>query len=313
MAAAVLYMSLGMPSNVNRTALQLRALFSDLDTSPERAFRGSLLAFATGIGPLLCIVVLAGSAAVLLQTGFLLNVQALQPDVERLDPRRGLKRLFGPDNLVEAVKAVLKLGVLAWAASSAMASLWPSLAEAPLWTLETLLDRIGRGFVHIALLVVGAQTCIALLDYGWTRWRFSQRLRMSREDLRQETREADGDPRVKARLRQLRQARARRRMVAAVAKATVVVTNPTHYAVALAYERGGTAAPRVVAKGVDEAAARIRAAAERSGVPLVANPPLARALHALPLDSEVPAEHFKVVAEVIAYVWRLRGAAMRDR
>ena len=141
------------------------------------------------------------------------------------------------------------------------------------------------------------------------RWRFAQRLRMSREDLRQEAKEADGDPAIKARLRQLRHARARRRMLAAVPTATVVVTNPTHYAVALAYERGGQGAPRVVAKGMDEVAARIRAVAAEHGVPLVANPPLARALHPVELDAEVPAEHFKAVAEMIAYVWRLRGRA----
>ena len=99
-------------------------------------------------------------------------------------------------------------------------------------------------------------------------------------------------------------------MLAAVGQATVVITNPTHFAVALAYERGGQAAPRVVAKGVDEAAARIRAAAEKAGVPLVANPPLARALYLVKLDAEVPAEHFRLVAEVIAYVWRLRGQAI---
>ena len=98
-------------------------------------------------------------------------------------------------------------------------------------------------------------------------------------------------------------------MIAAVSKATVVVTNPTHYAVALSYERGGRSAPRVIAKGVDEVAARIREAATRAGVPLVANPPLARALHTVPLDAEIPAEHFRVVAEMIAYVWRLRGVA----
>jgi flagellar biosynthetic protein FlhB len=100
-------------------------------------------------------------------------------------------------------------------------------------------------------------------------------------------------------------------MTAAVAKATVVVTNPTHYAVARAYDRGAGAAPRVVAKGIDEAAALIRAAAERAGVPLVANPPLARALHALHLDAEIPAEHFKAVAEIIAYVWRLQRSSPR--
>jgi flagellar biosynthetic protein FlhB len=109
----------------------------------------------------------------------------------------------------------------------------------------------------------------------------------------------------------MRAARLRRRMMAAVPKATVVVTNPTHYAVALAYQRGQKAAPRVVAKGTDDMAARIREVARAAGVPVIANPPLARALHAVPLDAEIPVEHFKAVAELIAYVWRLESAVAR--
>jgi len=118
---------------------------------------------------------------------------------------------------------------------------------------------------------------------------------------------------VKGRLRQLRQQRARKRMMAAVPKATVVVTNPTHYAIALVYDRATGGAPRVVAKGVDAVAARIRAVAEENKVPLVANPPLARALFTVELDAEIPAEHFQAVAEIIAYVWRLRGSARGAR
>jgi len=121
--------------------------------------------------------------------------------------------------------------------------------------------------------------------------------------------ESDGDPMIKGRIRSLRMARARRRMMAAVPKAAVVITNPTHYAVALAYDENAQAAPKVVAKGTEAVAARIRALAEDSGVPLVANPPLARALFKLELETEIPAEHYQAVAEIIAYVWRLRGRA----
>jgi len=132
---------------------------------------------------------------------------------------------------------------------------------------------------------------------------------MSREDVRQESREAEGDPKVKARLKQMRLVRAKKRMLASVPSATVVITNPTHYAIALAYDRGRQAAPRVVAKGVDEVAARIREVAQAHGVPLFASPPLARVLFRIELDAEIPLEHFKAVAEIIAYVWRLRGRA----
>ena len=127
------------------------------------------------------------------------------------------------------------------------------------------------------------------------------------------SKQSEGDPSHKAKLRAIRRARAKRRMMAAVPTATVIITNPTHYAIALAYDRGGNGAPKVVAKGMDEVAARIRALAAEHRVPMVANPPLAWALHKVELDSEVPAEHFKAVAEIIAYVWRLRGQAAGRR
>ena len=161
--------------------------------------------------------------------------------------------------------------------------------------------------MRLLLFASAALAVVAGADVVWVRWQHLRQLRMSREDLRQETRESEGDPHVKGRLRRLRESRARRRMLAEVPKAAVVVTNPTHYAVALAYEQGQAAAPRIVAKGVDAMAARIREAAAEHGVPLVPNPPLARALWRLEVDTEIPAEHWQAVAEIIAYVWRLRG------
>jgi flagellar biosynthetic protein FlhB len=134
---------------------------------------------------------------------------------------------------------------------------------------------------------------------------------MSRQDITDEQKQTEGDPKIRMRLRMLRNRRARRRMLASVPKATVVIVNPTHYAVALVYDRAKNAAPRVVAKGVDTMAARIRALAEDNRVPLVVNPPLAHALYRVELDTDIPAEHFKAVAEIIAYVWRLSRAARR--
>ena len=132
---------------------------------------------------------------------------------------------------------------------------------------------------------------------------------MTREQVRLEMRDSDGDPLIKAKLRRLRVQRSRRRMMAKVKSAAVVITNPTHYAVALAYEHGGNAAPRVVAKGADFVAARIREEAVAHGIPLVPNPPLARSLYMVELDHEIPAEHYRAVAEVIAFVWKLRTRA----
>jgi flagellar biosynthetic protein FlhB len=167
--------------------------------------------------------------------------------------------------------------------------------------------------LHMLYVVLAVQAVIAGFDLLWSRLRHAQQMRMSKEDVREEQREMEGDPKIKARIRQIRTQRARKRMLAAVPKATVVITNPTHYAIALAYDRTRNAAPRVVAKGVDSLAARIREVAEANKVPLVANPPLAHALYRVEVDTEIPAEHYQAVAEIIAYVWRLGQRARGTR
>jgi flagellar biosynthetic protein FlhB len=153
---------------------------------------------------------------------------------------------------------------------------------------------------------------IAGLDYFWQRIRFMSRNRMSKQEIKEEYRQNEGDPVIKAKVRQIRQERARKRMMAAVPDATVVITNPTHFAVALKYESGKMQAPVCVAKGIDALALRIRAVAEENDVPVIENPPLARALHAsVEIDEAVPPEHYKAVAQVIGYVMRLNGAMAR--
>jgi flagellar biosynthesis protein FlhB len=151
-----------------------------------------------------------------------------------------------------------------------------------------------------------SQGIVAAADLMWVRFRHTRDMRMSKQSIRDELKDTEGDPYVKARIRRIRVMRARKRMMAKVPTATVVITNPTHYAVALAYDRANNPAPRIVAKGSDFVAARIREVAEANGVPIIANPPLARALYRLDIDIEIPAEYYKAVAEIIAYVWRLR-------
>ena len=264
-----------------------------------------LLLLARTVLPVAVACLLGAAAATLLQTGFLLHAGGLRPQFSRIDPRAGLRRLFGTDALVEAGRSLLKLTAFAVASWTALLPLWPALRlsylRAPQAVPGTILSAIIR-LLAAALLV---QAASAGFDVFWARHRHARSLRMSRQEIRQEHRKSEGDPKIKARIRQIRGARARRRMLAAVPKAAVVVTNPTHYAVALAYERGSKGAPRVVAKGVDSMAARIREAAQKARVPLVANPPLARALYPIELDQEIPAELYKAVAGVIAYIWRL--------
>lgn len=252
---------------------------------------------------------LAGSLSVLVQTGFLVRLASAAPDFSRISPMAGLSRVFGTHNLMEAGKSLLKLAAVGWAGWTSLRTAWPDVAGAVLMTPGMLGARISEQVADVLLAMVGMQAAITGFDVLRSRISFARSMRMTRQELRDESRESEGDPYVKGRLKQIRQQRSRRRMMQAVPAATVVITNPTHYAVALVYDRVKGGAPRIVAKGADEMAGRIRAVAEASKVPLVANPPLARALYVLPLESEIPAEHFQAVAEIVAYVWRLSRRA----
>ena len=310
LAATALLMGMVVPDQARLLAARLTGLLAHAhDADPLAALRLATLAGLAAAAPFALCALLAGAAAVLLQTGFLINPQALQPDLARLGPLAGLRRLLGPTTLIETGKAVLKASAAGLALFLLLSGALPELRQAAFWTAPALLDRSAGLLQSMLLAVLAVQAVVALLDLLRVHHKHAQDLRMSREDLRQELRESEGDPHIKGRLRQLRLQRARQRMMQAVPKATVVVTNPTHYAVALAYNRASGGAPRVVAKGVDTVAARIRSLAEENKVPLVANPPLARALWRVELDTEIPAEHFKAVAEIIAYVWRLRARA----
>ncbi len=310
LGVATLVLMMEGPSLGQALVTRLTGLMSNLGSDlPAAALRNALLVWGMTVSPVVLAVAGGTAASVLLQTQFLLNVNALMPRFDKLDPRAGLKRLVGIDGLVEQGKSLLKLVVVGVALWHAVSGMLPAMRGAMFWLPGQLMDRMLREILHMLLMLLGAQALIATADVFWKRYRHAQSLRMSREEVKREHRESDGNPQIKAKIRQLRNARARRRMMASVPKATVVVTNPTHYAVALLYNRGQGGAPRVVAKGADEMAARIRAVAKENRVPLVANPPLARALYTVEMDAEIPPEHFKAVAEIIAYVWRLRGRA----
>jgi flagellar biosynthetic protein FlhB len=315
LAAVTLALVMAAPSAVHDLALHLSVFLArahELNPSEGGVLRLAALAGFHGAAPFALAAMVAGVAVVLVQTRFLLSAKALRVDFARVSPKAGLKRLFGADNVIEAVKSLVKVAVLSIVVWRVLRADLPGLVLALFGDPGQLLARAAGPVLHVILVVLAAQAAIAVVDVFWVYLRHSRGLRMSHHDIMEEQKETEGDPRVKARLRQIRMFRARKRMLAAVPKATVVITNPTHYAVALAYDRAKHAAPRVVAKGVDSLAARIREAAEANGVPVVANPPLARALYRIEVDADIPAEHYQAVAEIIAYVWRLgrpRGVA----
>jgi len=257
--------------------------------------------------PLLGLMAVAAFAAPLLLGGWQFSTKGLMPDFARLSPAKGLGRMFSAHALVEFAKAVGKAllvgSVAAWA-------LWRQLPEsvalmqAPVHeALLHLLEMVLRCCAAVAASLV----LIAAIDVPWQFWEYFRKLRMTKEEVRQEHKEAEGNPQIKGRIRQMQRAVARRRMMAQVPKADVVVTNPTHFAVALRYDEGRMGAPRVVAKGMGEVASRIRALADEHRVPMLSAPPLARALHRhVELDHEIPAGLYTAVAEVLAWVYQIR-------
>ena len=306
--AVTLALSVAGPAVLHDFTVRVAMLLSHADAfdgAEGVALQAATLAWVRGAAPFVLAALVAGVGAVVLQTGFVPNFRAVRPEFSRISPRAGLRRLLSADSLIEAGKALAKVTVLALATWQVLHAELGRLLAAPLIDPRALLQSAAWPVLHVLLVVLAAQSALAIGDAVWVFMRHRSGLRMSRHDIREEQKETEGDPRLKARLRQIRMVRARRRMLAAVPKATVVIMNPTHYAVALAYDRAKNAAPRVVAKGVDTLALRIREVAEASRVPVVTNPPLARVLYRIELDTEIPAEQYQAVAEIIAYVWRL--------
>jgi flagellar biosynthetic protein FlhB len=259
--------------------------------------------------PMLMAVFGASLAAGFLQAGFKLSLQRIEPNLERINPMSGFGKLMSSRSLMSVALSLAKCALL-------VAICWS--------TLDTILDdarSAGQGgfavqaqFVALTALDLGMRVAgflllVAVVDFFWQRFRHAKDLMMTREEVKEENKQTEGDPKIKARIRQVQRTVARQRMLEDVKKATVVVRNPTHFAVALRYESGKDSAPRVVAKGMDFMALKIIATAEKAGVPVKSEPPLARQLwRSVKVGRTVPEELFRAVAKVLAWVYRSRGA-----
>lgn len=258
------------------------------------------------VAPVLAAAFLAALAAPLLLSGWLFTFKPLQPDFSRLNPMNGLGRIFSAHGVVELLKAIAKVLVVGGVAALVI---WNSLDA----VVSLLQETIASASTHAArlvgwtlLLTVGGMVLIVAIDVPYQLWNYYRKLRMSRAELKREAKETEGDPQIKARIRSLQREAARKRMMAEVPKADVVITNPAHYSVALAYRENSMRAPRVVAKGRDLTALRIRELAREHRVPIVEAPPLARALYRhTDLEDEIPETLYLAVAEVLAYVFQL--------
>ena len=296
-----------LPGQVAGFGAALRgALSRSHEWEAAAAAREWLWLFLGVLWPVAAAAIAAAVVATLAQTRGVVSARGLLPSPGKLSPLAGVGRLFGTESLLEFGRTCLKLLVVAgalWLTAGDLPRLGALLEQPP----AALLEAAGRGVLRLGAVTLGAFALLALGDLLLVNRRFLDSLRMTRKEQRDEMKESEGSPEVKGRQRRIRETLGRRRMLADVPKAAVVITNPTHYAVALAYEAGSAAAPKVVAKGVDAMAARIREAAREAGVPVMPDPPLARALYKLELDAEIPAEHWDAVAKIIAFVMTLRG------
>ncbi|MBI5634179.1 MAG: flagellar biosynthesis protein FlhB [Nitrospirae bacterium] len=235
---------------------------------------------------------------------------ALKPlkfNFDMINPLTGFKRLFSMNGLLEFLKSLVKFALgaylLYWVVQKDL-PLLPGLMEMgfrplALASARLILKAVAFGFFWFFVL--------SIIDYFLQRWQFDRSIRMSREEMKEEFKESEGNPQIKSRIKSIQREMARKRMMQEVPKATVVITNPTHFSVALKYEDGRMSAPKIVAKGADEVALRIREIARRHGVPIVEDKPLARLLFKLDLDASVPQELYKAVAKILAYIYGLKG------
>jgi flagellar biosynthetic protein FlhB len=257
------------------------------------------------VAPLIMALVIAALAAPFFLGSWNFSLKALNPDLNRLNPVKGLGRLISWSGLLELLKAVAKSllvgGVAIWVLWSERYDLLALFGQ----SVEAGLSSAGHMINYSFLVIVAAMILIVAVDVPFQLWQYHDKLKMSKEEVRREGREMEGNPEVKGRIRQLQRDAARRRMMGAVPTADVIVTNPTHFAVALAY-KNGMGAPKVLAKGMGQIALRIREIGAENGVPTLEAPPLARALYRhAELDQEIPSSLYAAVAEVLAYVYQL--------
>ncbi len=269
----------------------------------SQSIMGGLLAIAPVLGALL----VGGVATGLLQTGFVMSTKAISPDFSKVNPMSGMKRLFSPKTGFELLKMVLRLVIFITVAIGVAQGVIAQIMALGMMGVGGVAGILGDAIYALLLRVAMAGALLAAIDYGFQRWQFTRSLKMTKQEIRDEMRQTEGDPQIKSRIRRLQRERARKRMMSEVPKSTVVIANPTHFAIALRYESGKTRAPIVVAKGKDLIAQQIKAVAAQHGVPIVENPPLARSLYAsVPVGREIPYQMYRAVAEVLAFIYRLK-------
>jgi flagellar biosynthetic protein FlhB len=318
-AVAVLIVSLGtLAVTLSTAADHIREFFylclSMAGPSQTQELSGGLqqvslqflksLAFAAG--PLLLACAVAGVAATFLQTKMLVSGEALRPKFSRIDPIQGIKRLFSLRSVIEALKGLLKIIVLLYLIYRFLQSVVNVFPKLLFTDLSTACAYLQDTAIQMAIQIIIAYAVLAAADFLYQRWEYERQIRMSKQEIKEEFKQMEGDPQVKGKIKELQRRMAQSRMMQKVPQADVVIRNPTHFAVALRYKPDQDAAPIVLAKGQDSLALRIVSVAEQAQVAVVENVSLARALYAsTEIGQEIPPELYNAVAEVLVYLFRL--------
>lgn len=270
--------------------------------------KNSLFEMGYYLAPTFAILVVMAFLSNVVQVGFLIALKKIKPELKKISVIAGVKRMFSLRSGIEFLKGIFKLSVLGSVVFYMAVPWFDDVMVMPDMEIGLILTRLFAISMSIMAGAIMVMTAVAVIDYTYQKFDFMKSMRMSHKDLKDEYKDTEGDPMIKARIRKLRMERAQQRMMSSVPDADVVITNPTHYSVALQYKMDDMSAPRLLAKGVDSLAFRIREVAKENDIPIVENAPLARALYAsVELDEEIPMEHYQAVAEVIGYIMKLKG------
>jgi flagellar biosynthesis protein FlhB len=276
------------------------------ETSVFQIFTESIIQFAKIVGPVMLIAIIAGVASNLMQIGFLFTTEPLKFDLKKIDPIQGAKRIFSIRALVELLKSLLKIVIIGTVTFFVIWMYKDEMMMVAFKNVEGALAFFGRVTIIMGIAATIALLLLAVFDYAYQRFDFEKNIRMSKQDIRDEYKNIEGDPLIKSKIKEKQRQIAMRRMMSEIPNADVVITNPTHFAIAIKYDENQASAPYVVAKGVDHIAFKIKEVAKANHVMTVENRPLARSLYAsVEIGEAIPEEFYQAVAEVLAYVYRM--------
>ncbi|WP_096269875.1 flagellar biosynthesis protein FlhB [Paucisalibacillus globulus] len=276
------------------------------ETSVFQIFTESIIQFAKIVGPVMLIAIIAGVASNLMQIGFLFTTEPLKFDLKKIDPIQGAKRIFSIRALVELLKSLLKIVIIGTVTFFVIWMYKDEMMMVAFKNVESALSFFGRVTLIMGIAATIALLILAVFDYAYQRFDFEKNIRMSKQDIRDEYKNIEGDPLIKSKIKEKQRQIAMRRMMSEIPNADVVITNPTHFAIAIKYDENKASAPYVIAKGVDHIAFKIKEIAKANHVVTVENRPLARSLYAsVEIGEAIPEEFYQAVAEVLAYVYRM--------